>query len=85
MVEIYLNFRQVSKDPFLSFPNSDIERLSNRPLRWLRYVMFSICGARGDLFETLDATGDPVDYHTSLVDLPAAIYYKPSGTISCCM
>ena len=85
MVEIYLNFRQVSNDPFLSVPNSDIERLSNRPLCWLRYVMFSICGARGDLFKTLDATSDPVDYDTLLADLPAAIYYKPSGTVSCRM
>ena len=85
MVEIYLNDSERSKTPFLSIPNSDIERLSNRPFRWLRYIMFSICGAHGDLFETLDATGDPVDYHTSLVDLPAAIYYKPSGTVSCCM
>ena len=85
MVDIFLSHGEPPKAPFLSVPNSDIERLSNRPLRWLRYVMFSICGARGDLFETLDATGDPVDYHTSLVDLPAAIYYKPSGTVSCCM
>ncbi|KAN0082634.1 hypothetical protein V8E55_008429 [Tylopilus felleus] len=79
MVEIYLNDNERSKTPFLSIPNSDIERLSNHPFRWLRYIMFSICGAHGDLFETLDATGDPVDYHTSLVDLPTAIYYKPSG------
>ena len=85
MVDIYLNYGEPPKAPFLSVPNSDIERLSNRPLRWLRYVMFSICGARGDLFRTLDPTDDPVDYNTSLADLPAAIYYKSSGKISCCM
>ncbi|KAN0082622.1 hypothetical protein V8E55_008417 [Tylopilus felleus] len=78
MVDIYLNYREPPKAPFLSVPNSDIERLSNRPLRWLRYVMFSICGARGDLFRTLDPTDDPVDYNTSLADLSTVIYYKPS-------
>ena len=85
MAEIYLNDSERSKIPFLSIPNSDIERLSNRPFHWLCDVMFSICGARGDLFETLDPTCDPVDYNTLLADLPAAIYYKPSGTVSCCM
>ena len=75
MVDIYLNYREPPKAPFLS----------NRPLRWLRYVMFSICGARGDLFRTPDPTDDPVDYNTSLADLSTVIYYKPSGTVSCCM
>ena len=79
MVDIYLNYRQPPKAPFISVPNSDIERLSNRPLRWLRYVMFSIYGAPGDLFKTPDATDDPVDYNTSsLADLPTVVqYYKP--------
>ncbi|KAH0826893.1 hypothetical protein J3R83DRAFT_4446 [Lanmaoa asiatica] len=80
MVDIYLCYPEPDpKAPFLSIPNSDVERLSNRPFRWLRYIMFSICGARGDLFRTLGATDVPVDYNTSLADLPAVVYYKPSG------
>ena len=35
--------------PFLSIPRSDIERLAVSPFQWIRYVMFAICGARGDL------------------------------------
>ncbi|KAH0826930.1 hypothetical protein J3R83DRAFT_4536 [Lanmaoa asiatica] len=80
MVDIYLCYPEPDpKAPFLSIPNSDVEMLSNRPFCWLRYIMFSICGARGDLFRTLGATDVPVDYNTSLADLPAVVYYKPSG------
>lgn len=62
--------------PFLSIPLSDIERLSTRPFKWLRYVMFSICGARGDLSATLD--GPPVNYdNLSLAE--HTYYYHPSG------
>jgi len=35
--------------PFLSIPLSEVERLSIRPLKWLQFVAFTICGARGDL------------------------------------
>ncbi|KAI9566897.1 hypothetical protein HD554DRAFT_2329523 [Boletus coccyginus] len=79
MVDIYLNLPEVLQDPFLSIPNSDVRRLSKRPFKWLRFVMFSICGARGDLSATPD--GPPVDYDsesdkTSFFD---AYYYNPSG------
>ncbi|KAI0251428.1 hypothetical protein BJV78DRAFT_1211494, partial [Lactifluus subvellereus] len=56
---------------FLSISNNDVQRLSIHPFRWLRYVMFSICGARGDLSAT-PADSPPVDYDsdsTSLADV----------------
>ena len=36
----------------LVIPFNDIGRLSLRPLKWLRYVTFALCGVRGDLSET---------------------------------
>jgi hypothetical protein len=80
MVEIYLNLHG-SQVSFLSIPDSDVQRLSIRPFKWLRYVMFSICGARGDLSATPD--GPPVDYGGSLAD--NVYYYSPSGKVSSCM
>ncbi len=81
MVNIYLNV-DGSQVSFLSIPHSDVQRLSIRPFRWLRFVMFSICGARGDLSATPD--GPPVDYDsTSLAGV--TYYYKPCGKVSCCM
>ncbi|KAI0246116.1 hypothetical protein BJV78DRAFT_1348806 [Lactifluus subvellereus] len=68
MVDIYLNVHG-SQVPFLSISNSD-----------LRYVMFCICGARGDLSATPDSP--PVDYdNTSLANV--IYYYSPSGNVSC--
>ena len=36
----------------LTIPFSDIERLSVRPVKWLRFVTFAICGVRGHLSES---------------------------------
>ncbi|KAH9159005.1 hypothetical protein EDB89DRAFT_1866729, partial [Lactarius sanguifluus] len=61
-VEIYLNADDSSVQ-FLSIPLSDIQRLSFRPFKWLIFLMFCICGTRGDLSATLD--GPPVDYNST--------------------
>lgn len=84
MVEIYLNMQESQAPfPFLSIPLSDVLRLSIRPFKWLRYVMFSICGARGDLSAMPE--GPAVDYQsTALVD-DVTYYYKPSGKVSFCI
>ncbi|KAI9467417.1 hypothetical protein BJY52DRAFT_1238401 [Lactarius psammicola] len=76
MVNIYLN---VDGSPvlFLSIPDSDVQRLSIHPFRWLRFVVFSICGARGCLSATPD--GPPVDYDSTSVTGVINLYYKPSG------
>jgi hypothetical protein len=52
-IEIFLSIDEVQTTSFLSIPRSDIERLAVSPFRWIRYVMFAICGARGDLRTTV--------------------------------
>ena len=79
MVNIYLN---VDGPPltFLNIPDSDVLRLSIRPYKWIRYTMFSICGARGYL--STAPNGPPVNYDsTSLADV-IDLYYNPSGKVS---
>jgi hypothetical protein len=68
MVNVYLNIedRQVLA---LSIPLSDIARLSVRPVGWLRYVAFAICGIRGNL---CDAQCPPVDYDSISLAGPIA-------------
>ncbi|KAH8994522.1 hypothetical protein EDB92DRAFT_1943833 [Lactarius akahatsu] len=76
MVEIYLNV-DGSRFPFLSIPLDDVQRLSIRPFKWLRYVLYSICGARGDLYARL---GDPpVDYDSTELADHLIYFYEPSG------
>lgn len=70
---------------FLSIPNDDVRRLSIHPFKWIKAVMFCICGTRGDLSEMLDGVLVPVDYsRTNLADGPAddsdiMLYYNPLG------
>jgi hypothetical protein len=60
-IEIFLSTDEIQMS-FLSIPCSDIERLAVYPFQWIRYVMFAICGARGDLCTT--PNGPAVDYET---------------------
>jgi hypothetical protein len=39
-----------NKGPFLSIPKQDIQRLVVYPHKWLKFIMFTICGAHGKLF-----------------------------------
>jgi hypothetical protein len=79
-IEIFLSF-QGNTVSFLSIPRSDIDRLAVFPFRWIRYVMFSICGVGGDLLTTLN--GLPVDYNrTEFADTENTYYYRPFGNPS---
>ena len=78
MVNIYLNV-DGSPVSLLTIPNSEAERLSIRPFKWLRYVMYSICGARGDLSATPD--GPSVAYNTTSLADVIDLYYNPSGEV----
>ena len=70
--------------PFLSIPRCDIERLAVSPFQWIRYVMFAICGARGDLSTAPD--GPAVDYeNTEIANDQSTYYYRPSGKLSFCL
>ena len=65
----------------LAIPESDIRRLSLRPLKWLRYVCFAFCGVHGDLCDS--PRGDPVDYEAIVHEDPIAqdYYYIPRGML----
>ena len=80
MINIRLNHHDQPQVPFLTIPRNDVKRLSNSPFRWIRYVMFAICGARGDISMTPD--GPPVNYDDILLEDGANLYYTPSGKFS---
>ncbi|KAG6373279.1 hypothetical protein JVT61DRAFT_6906 [Boletus reticuloceps] len=50
-VDIYLSIQVDTTSWFhaLSIPRRDIERLAKRPLKWLRFATFTVCGAKGHL------------------------------------
>jgi hypothetical protein len=79
MVNIHLSIDD-SQVLFLSIPLSDVQRLSIRPLKWLRFVTFTVCGARGDLSETLG--GPSVNYDASFADMVESYHYNPNGVPS---
>lgn len=64
----------------LSIPHRDIERLTFRPLKWLRFATFTVCGAKGDLSAT--QRGEIVDYdNVSFENLADKYYYTPNGNL----
>ena len=81
-IEIFLSIdgNQIS---LLSIPRSDIERLAVSPFQWLRYVMFAICGARGDL--TTTPNGPAVDYENTEIASENTYYYRPSSKLTFCV
>ncbi|KAN0082940.1 hypothetical protein V8E55_008735 [Tylopilus felleus] len=76
-VHIYLHI--ASTDEWiraLSIPRIDIERLTRRPLKWLRFATFTVCGAKGHLYTTQPEGGEIVDYeNVSFGDLADSYYY----------
>jgi hypothetical protein len=78
MVDIHLRIDN-SQVLALSIPFNDIQRLSIRPLKWLRFVTFTVCGACGDLSATPD--GPAVDYDSIALG-SEDYYYTPQGDAS---
>src|SRR6266496_5148255 len=63
---------------FFSISLRDIQRLAVRRFKWLRFVMFCTCGAKGQLSATPD--GHPVDYDAGITSLTDDdIYYYTAG------
>ncbi|KDQ07698.1 hypothetical protein BOTBODRAFT_192252 [Botryobasidium botryosum FD-172 SS1] len=64
----------------LAIPLADIQRLCHRPFKWLRFVLFAICGVKGDLY--LAPGGEMVDYQSTLAQEFQAgdYYYIPNGS-----
>lgn len=81
MVEIYLTVPTEAPLLALSIPSSDIQRLSIKPLKWIRFTAFAMCGVQGDLLATLD--GPVVDYDTVPHSFAQAYYYAPQGELLC--
>ncbi|KDQ16151.1 hypothetical protein BOTBODRAFT_54259 [Botryobasidium botryosum FD-172 SS1] len=63
----------------LSVPLTDIWGLCHRPLKWLRFVSYAICGAEGDI--SMTRGGSTVDYENTLADAFQAghYYYNTRG------
>ena len=82
-IEIFLSIDE-TQIFLLSIPCSDIERLAVSPFQWMRYVVFAICGAGGDLSTT--PNGPAVDYeNTEIANDENTYYYRPSGRLSFCV
>jgi len=83
MVNIHVRAEAEAVDQWihaLAIPLQDIDRLSLRPLKWLRYVTFTVVGARGNLFDAPD--GNLVDYeNVSIANIAenANYYFVPDG------
>ena len=78
MVNIHLKREQNDEYMLaLSIPLDDIRRLSILPLKWLRFVTFTVCGATGELSHT--PNGPALDYQNigSFDSLASDYYYKP--------
>ena len=82
-IEIFLSIDEMQIS-FLSIPRSDIERLAVSPFPWIRYTMFAVCGARGDLLTT--PNGPAVNYEdTEIANEKNQYYYRTSGKLSFCV
>ncbi|KAH9031358.1 hypothetical protein EDB85DRAFT_2089810 [Lactarius pseudohatsudake] len=79
MVNIYLNI-DGSPLSLLTIPNTEAERLSIHPFKWIRYVMFTICGAFGDLSPSPAPDGPSVNYNSTSLANDIDLYYNPSGS-----
>jgi hypothetical protein len=78
-VEIFL-CKDETQMSFLKIPRTDIERLAVYPFRWIRYVVFAICGAPGDLLTT--PNGPDVDYEsTNIADMSDSYYYHATSKL----
>lgn len=82
MVSIYTKIRN-QWICVLEIPQEDIRRLSLKPLKWLRFVAFTVLGAKGHLHH--DASGDhPItadEYEAVLevTDLAEGYHFIPEG------
>jgi hypothetical protein len=66
----------------LEIPREDIQRLSLKPLKWLRFVCIAAFGAKGNLHPSEDRP-ITVEYETILQvnDLAEDYYFLPEGNV----
>ncbi|KAH9054869.1 hypothetical protein EDB87DRAFT_1413202 [Lactarius vividus] len=82
MVEIYLSVDR-SQLSFLSIPLDDVCRLFIRPFKRLRYLLYCICGARGDL--SASQGGPPVNYAITAPSWPMTLYTSINLRVGQCI
>jgi len=63
--------------PVLSIPFDDCNRFALKPLRWLRFIGYTIYGNQGHISAAAD--GPPVDYE-SAIEGGARFYFTSAGT-----
>ncbi|KAF8433703.1 hypothetical protein L210DRAFT_3411547 [Boletus edulis BED1] len=80
-IDIYLPIESTTEwIHALSIPRRDIERLTIRPLKWLRFATFTVCGAKGHLSTTKG--GQTVDYqNVSFDNLADRYYFTPDNNV----
>ena len=65
-----------------TIPSEDIKRFTRRPLKWLRFAIFAICGAKGHLRVSTSRGSEIVDYrNTAFDDLVEKYFYTPDGEL----
>ncbi|KDQ07547.1 hypothetical protein BOTBODRAFT_180628 [Botryobasidium botryosum FD-172 SS1] len=76
---LYLSVQGNSWLHLLSIPLADAQRLSYRLFKWLRFLVYAICGAKGHI--STGTEGDEVDYDNTLSAQFQAgdYYYLPIG------
>ena len=81
VVDVYLPIEAAPATEWihaLAIPHQDIKRLTIRPLKWLQFATFTVCGAKGDLSAT--PGGEIVDYeNVSFNNLVDKYYYSPDS------
>lgn len=77
-VELWLRISDAWQ-PILSIPISECDRFALKPLKWLRFLGYTIYGREGDI--SLARNGLPVDYERG-VEGGARYYFISSGMCS---
>jgi hypothetical protein len=79
-VHIFLD-EGIAQTLLLSIPTGDIEGLSHSPHKWLKFVMFTICGTHRVLSATPGGTA--VDDGTTFADMFQHYYYHSLQGTNC--
>jgi hypothetical protein len=61
----------------ITVPTNQLYDYSHKPLKWLRFVVYTIYGRQGNLHETINGT--EVDYNADVVSLKGRYYYSQNG------
>jgi len=77
--ELWLSLNDTS-ELALSIPLAKCQELSVYPLKWLRFLAYSIYGREGDL--SMSAAGPPINNYTAAI-AARAYYFISEGKFEC--